>query len=277
MKIFISADLEGINGVAAPEDVEETGSGYQQARVFMTEEVNAVVSCAFAGGATEVVVCDSHNVAANIKVEQLDDRAQLLRGDTRANSMVHGLDESFDGLILLGYHAKFGTQNAILDHTFSPSMIRDLRVNGVSVGELGFNALFAAEKGVPLIMATGDQSLEKEAKDFYQEVETVVVKYAEGRFCARCLPRIKTQDMLVETAEKAVRQAKEKKPVAVPDSLEMEITFQQVNLADGAMRVTGTRRADAMTVAVKAADMEQLMAVRQVLFNAAAGFYNPLF
>ena len=166
MKIFISADLEGINGVAAPEDVEETGSGYQQARVFMTEEVNAVVSSAFAGGATEVVVCDSHNVAANIKVEQLDDRAQLLRGDTRANSMVHGLDESFDGLILLGYHAKFGTQNAILDHTFSPSMIRDLRVNGVSVGELGFNALFAAEKGVPLIMATGDQSLEKEAKDF---------------------------------------------------------------------------------------------------------------
>ena len=70
---------------------------------------------------------------------------------------------------------------------------------------------------------------------------------------------------------------KEKKPVAVPDSLEMEITFQQVNLADGAMRVTGTRRADAMTVAVKAANMEQLMAVRQVLFNAAAGFYNPLF
>ena len=275
MKIFISADLEGINGVAAPEDVEETGSGYQQARVFMTEEVNAVVSGAFAGGATEVVVCDSHNVAANIKVEQLDDRAQLLRGDTRANSMVHGLDESFDGLILLGYHAKFGTQNAILDHTFSPSMIRDLRVNGVSVGELGFNALFAAEKGVPLIMATGDQSLEKEAKDFYQEVETVVVKYAEGRFCARCLPRIKTQDMLVETAEKAVRQAKEKKPVAVPDSLEMEITFQQVNLADGAMRVTGTRRADAMTVAVKAAEMEQLKAVRQGLFNAAAGFYNP--
>ena len=265
MKIFISADLEGINGVAAPEDVEETGSGYQQARVFMTEEVNAVVSGAFAGGATEVVVCDSHNVAANIKVEQLDDRAQLLRGDTRANSMVHGLDESFDGLILLGYHAKFGTQNAILDHTFSPSMIRDLRVNGVSVGELGFNALFAAEKGVPLIMATGDQSLEKEAKDFYQEVETVVVKYAEGRFCARCLPRIKTQDMLVETAEKAVRQAKEKKPVAVPDSLEMEITFQQVNLADGAMRVTGTRRADAMTVAVKAADMEQDVYKRQLL------------
>lgn len=277
MKIFISADLEGVNGVVAPEDVEEVGGGYQQARVFMTEEVNAVVSGAFAGGATEVIVCDSHNVSANIKVEQLDDRAQLVRGDTRANSMVHGLDESFDGLILLGYHAKFGTQNAILDHTFSPSMIRDLRVNGMSVGELGFNALFAAEKEVPLIMATGDQALEKEAKDFYQDVETVVVKYAEGRFCARCLPRIKTQDLLVEAAEKAVRQAKEKKPVAVPSSPEMEITFQQVNLADGAMRVPGIRRVDAMTVAVASANMEELMAVRQAVFNSAAGFYNPLF
>lgn len=81
MKIFISADLEGVNGVVAPEDVEEVGGGYQQARVFMTEEVNAVVSGAFAGGATEVIVCDSHNVSANIKVEQLDDRAQLVRGD----------------------------------------------------------------------------------------------------------------------------------------------------------------------------------------------------
>ena len=277
MKIFISADLEGVNGIVAPEDVEESGSGYQQARVFMTEEVNAVVSGAFAGGATEVVVCDSHNVSANIKVEQLDDRAQLVRGDTRANSMVHGLDESFDGLILLGYHAKFGTQNAILDHTFSPSMIRDLRVNGMSVGELGFNALFAAEKGVPLIMATGDQSLEKEAKAFYKEVETVVVKYAEGRFCARCLPRIKTQDMLVETAERAVRQVKEKKPVDVPGSLQMEITFQQVNLADGAMRVPGIRRVDAMTVAINGETMEALMAARQAVFNSAAGFYNPLF
>ena len=121
MRIFISADLEGINGIVAPEDVEEVGAGYQQARIFMTEEVNAVVDGAFAGGATEVVVCDSHNISQNIKVEMLDERAQITRGDTRRNSMVHGLDESFDGLILVGYHAKFGTQNAILDHTFSPA------------------------------------------------------------------------------------------------------------------------------------------------------------
>lgn len=277
MKIFISADLEGINGVVAPEDIEAVGSGYAQACVFMTEEVNAVVDGAFAGGATEVVICDSHNVSANIRVDMLDERAMLMRGDTRRNSMVHGLDESFDGMILLGYHAKFGTQNAILDHTYNPATIRNISVNGKSVGELGFNSYFAAEKGVPLIMATGDQALEAEAKDFYPDVETVVVKHAEGRFCATCLPRAQTQEMLRATAEKAVRAIGEKKPVAVPKNPEMEITFQQVNLADGAMRVHGIKRVDSMTVAIGAENMDELMALRQVVFNAAGGFYNPLF
>lgn len=101
MKIFISADLEGVNGVVAPEDVEEAGSGYQQARVFMTEEVNAVVEGAFAGGASEILVCDSHNVSQNIRMDLLDSRVRLMRGVSRRNSMVHGLDETFDGLILL--------------------------------------------------------------------------------------------------------------------------------------------------------------------------------
>lgn len=279
MKIFISADLEGVNGVVQPEDVEEVGAGYAKACRFMTEEVNAVIEGAFAGGATEVVVCDSHNVSANIQIELLDDRAQLMRGDTRRNSMVHGLDESFDGVILLGYHAKFGTMNAILDHTFNPATIRNISINGKSVGELGFNAYYAAELGVPVIMATGDQALDAEAKDFCSDIETVIVKHAEGRFCATCLPRAKTQQMLRDTAEKAVRAAaaKEKKPVTVPKKPEMEITFQQVNLADGAMRVPGVRRVDAMTVAISTETMDDMMTIRQVIFNAANGFRNPLF
>ncbi len=277
MKIFISADLEGINGIVSPEDIEDGESGYQQARTFMTEEANAVIEGAFKGGATEVVLCDSHSISQNIRVEMLDERALLLRGDTRRNSMVHSIDSSYDGLILLGYHAKFGTANAILDHSFSPSMIRDIRVNGNSYGELGINSLFAASKGVPLLMATGDQALAAEAKKFYSEVETVIVKVAEGRFCAKCLPRKKTQEMLRDVASKAVMLAEKKAPVDVPKNLELQITFQQVNLADGAMRVPGIKRIDSMTVAIDCKDMDELMAVRQVIFNSAAGFYNSKF
>ena len=277
MKIFISADLEGINGVVSPEDIEENGSGYQNARKLMTEEANAVIQGAFKGGATEILICDSHNVAQNIIYDMLDPRVSILRGDTRRNSMVHSIDDSYDGLILLGYHAKFGTQNAILDHSFSPTMIRDIKVNGVSYGELGINSLFAASKNVPVIMATGDKALSDEAKDFCHAMETVVVKYAQGRFSARCLPREETQRALMETAEKAVSNCRAMKPVSVPKTLSMEITFQQVNMADGAMRVKGTVRRDAFTVSIQCTDMDELMATRQVIFNAASGFYNPMF
>lgn len=277
MKLFISADLEGVNGVVAPEDVEAAGSGYEQARTLMTEEVNAVIEGAFAGGASQVLVCDSHNVSQNIRVERLDSRARLMRGVSRRNSMVHGLDETFDGLILLGYHAKFGTQNAVLDHTYDPITIADLRINGVSVGEMGFNTLYAASKGVPLLMVTGDQALAAETKAFCPEAETAVVKIAQGRYCAECLPRAESQKLLTELAEKAVRAAGEKRPVAVPEQLVMEVTFRQTCLADGAMKIPGTRRVDAMTVAIGAETMEDLMGLRQIVFAAAADCYNPMF
>ena len=277
MRIFVSADLEGINGIVAPEDIETCGDGYQLARKLMTEEANAIIEGAFCGGATEVLICDSHNISQNIIYDMLDDRATLLRGDTRRDSMVHSIDSSYAGLILLGYHAKFGTENAILDHSFSPSMIRNITINGISYGELGINSLFAAAKNVPLIMATGDYALSKEAKGFYKDVETVVVKYAEGRFSARCLPRALTQKSLTETAEKAVKNASKKIPVSVPSKLHMEIEFQQVNLADGAMRVKGIKRVGPFTVGIDCSDMTELMATRQVIFNSAAGFYNPLF
>ena len=279
MKIFISADLEGVNGVVAPEDVEEAGSGYQQARVFMTEEVNAVVEGAFAGGAAEILVCDSHNVSQNIRMDLLDSRVRLMRGVSRRNSMVHGLDETFDGLILLGYHAKFGTQKAVLDHTYDPITIADLSVNGHSVGEMGFNALYAASKGVPLIMVTGDQALAAETKAFCPEAETAVVKYAQGRYCAECLPRAESQKLLRDTAEKAVRTAREKKPFPVKagEKLEMTVTFRQTCMADGAEKLPGVRRTGAMSVAVEAENMEELMGLRQIEIAAGGDCSNPMF
>lgn len=277
LKIYISADLEGINGIVSPEDISRGGSGYQQARQYMAEEVNAVLEGVFSGGATEALVCDAHGDSRNLLPDRIDPRAELLTGDSRKYSMVHGLDAHYDGLICLGYHAKFGTMNAILDHSYIPAIIRDIRVNGVSHGELGVNALFAAAHGVPLIMASGDQALAAETKLFDQAVETVAVKYAEGRFSARCLPVATSRRMLSEAAEKAVRSASGRRPVNVPDAPELEITFQQVNLADGAMRVKGTVRKDAFTVLIKCADMIELMATRQAVCQAAVGFYNPAF
>ena len=277
MKIFISADLEGINGVVSPEDIIPGEPGYEAARVLMTEEVNTVAAGLFEGGADEVVVCDAHEIAQNLRVDLLDERVSTIRGASRPDSMVHSIDDSYDGLVLLGHHAMFGTPNAVLDHTYDQYLIRELKANGKAYGEVGINALTAAEQGVPLIMATGDDALYREAKDYYPDVEVAVVKKAEGRYCAKCLPQAESHKLLFETAKKAVETIVDKKPVAIPEKIMMEVTFQQTCMADGAERVTGTKRTGPMTVTYECSSMREYTRMRQVIFLAAAEFYDRRF
>ena len=199
---------------------------------------------------------------------------------------------TYGGIILLGVEEMPDKSFHAIDLPDPDKLIKEFwnianNPNKTSVNVLSSKDVFVQDVDGNHIVVINVPRAERSYRPVYVDGNPLCTYRRNGEGDYRCTKEefqamvrdasVKTQDMLVETAEKAVRQAKEKKPVAVPDSLEMEITFQQVNLADGAMRVTGTRRADAMTVAVKAANMEQLMAVRQVLFNAAAGFYNPLF
>ena len=277
MKIFISADLEGINGVVSPGDIIPGEPGYESSRVLMTEEINAVVEGLFQGGADEITVCDSHEIAQNIRYDLLDERVTLISGCTRDGSMVHSIDSSYDGLVLLGHHAMFGTQNAVLDHTYDQYMIREIKVSGMAVGEVGLNALVAAEKDVPLIMATGDDALEREVKAFSPCTEVAAVKKAEGRYCAKCLPKAACRTLLTETAKKAAETISEKKCVEVPESPVMEITFQQTCMADGTMRVKDIRRTGPMTVEFSCDSMSQVMDMRQIISDAAGEFYDRRF
>ncbi len=276
-KFFISADLEGVCGVVAPEDIEEVGSNYQTARIWMTDELNAVIGGLCEGGADEIVVCDSHNIAQNILYDRLDPRAQLLRGTTRPDSMVHSIDSSYSGLLCTGYHAKFGTQHALLDHTYDAIKVRNISINGKSVGELGFNSYLAAERGVPLLMTSGDAALAAEAADFCPQAEAVILKWAEGRFCGRCLSMKEAHEKIRAAAKRAAENVQNIAPVEVPKDPYMEITFQQVNLADGAERVPGTKRIDAFTVGIRCRSIEEAMRARQVMTEAGAEFYSPLF
>ncbi|HKM28701.1 MAG TPA: M55 family metallopeptidase [Anaerovoracaceae bacterium] len=277
MKIFISADLEGVNGVVSPADIIPGELGYQDSRIRMTEEINTVTDVLFCEGAEEVLVCDSHEVSQNVRIDLLDERITLIKGDTRAHSMVHGIDSTYDGLILLGHHAMFGTPKAVLDHTYDPIMIRELKVNDMACGEVGISALFAAEQGVPFIMTSGDDALSKEAKALDPEVEVAVVKKAEGRYCARCLPKKESHEVLRETARKAIQGISSRKCIEVPKEIMLEVTFQQTCMADGAERVKGVKRVGPMTVTYKCQSMKEYMEMRQVIFRAAAGFYDSRF
>lgn len=277
MKIFISADLEGTNGIVSPGDIIPGEAGYEAARVLMTEEVNAAIEGLYMGGATAVTVCDSHEIAQNIRIDLLDERASFISGATRADSMVHSIDDTYDGLVLLGHHAMFGTKQAVLDHSYDQYLIRELKINGKAYGEVGVNALLASERGVPFIMASGDDALEREAKEFYNDVEVAAVKKAEGRYCAKCLPKAECRELLVNTAKRAAETAKLKKCVPVSKNLTMGVVFQQTCMADGAERVKGVRRIGAMEVSYECSSMTEYMQMRQVIFQAAAEFYDKRF
>src|SRR5438067_739184 len=133
-------------------DVAEVVEGaiVQRPRSGHDPQANAAVEGAVAAGATRVVVNDSHWFMRNLLAEELHHAAELVAGDPKPRSMVQGIDEQegFDAALFVGYHARAGTRNAILDHTYA-DRIYEVRLNGKPVGELGINAAFAGVCGVP--------------------------------------------------------------------------------------------------------------------------------
>src|SRR5512143_1764488 len=115
MKIQIAADMEGITGVTKWDQVDPNHADYPRFRHLMTGDVNAAVRGAFEAGADEVLVTDGHDRGTNIPLEELDPRVHLVCGDYTPLAMVQGVDQAVDGLIFVGYHARAGSQNAILD------------------------------------------------------------------------------------------------------------------------------------------------------------------
>ncbi len=158
MKILISADMEGISGVTRWEETDPAQNEYGRFRKILTDEVNAAIAGAAEAGADEFVVADGHGDGTNILVEDLDARARLNSGGASPLSMMQGVDPETAGVLFIGYHARGGSQNAVLAHTWSSGRIANVWLNGVLVGEYGLNAAAAGHFGVPVLMISGDQT-----------------------------------------------------------------------------------------------------------------------
>jgi D-amino peptidase len=190
LKVFISVDMEGITGVVVWEEVSRDGKDYDYFRKIMTREVNAAIEGALAAGATDIVVRDSHGSARNILPELLDESARLIRGWSGGpKGMMEGVDESFDAVIFIGYHARAGTPNALLEHTSSGSVM-DLSVNGISIPEGGYNSMIAGLHGVPVVFVAGDRAICDQMQALLGEVETVAVKEGIGAAADNLHPEV---------------------------------------------------------------------------------------
>jgi D-amino peptidase len=241
LKVFISVDMEGISGVVTSEECSRSGQDYGLFRRIMTQETNAAVEGAIAAGATEIWVRDSHGSARNILPDLLHEKAILVR-DWAGGPMVmmDGVDESFDAVIFIGYHARAGTPDAIIEHTMS-GMVTDSMVNGVSLPEAGWNALIAGHYNVPVVFVSGDKAFCRQAKELFGKLEAVAVKDAIGA-AAVCLHPSVAQAKIRTGVEKALGQLGRYKPYRLDPPYTLVLTLKAETQVYSGAFYPGARR-----------------------------------
>ena len=254
MKIYISADIEGVGAVARPEHSRVDGREYALARRLMTNEVNAAIRGAFDAGVTDVTVSDSHNVGLNLLPEELDERARLVMGSPRPLSMMHGIDATYAATFFVGYHAMGGTMDANIVHTFT-GRLQEVRLNGIKIGEIGLNAALAGHFGVPVTFVAGDLAACREAEALLPGVRTLAVKEAVGAYAAICEHPARTCRAIHDAAKETITNPPKVKPLVFSGEVELTVRCTTASGADRAGMIPRTKRLDDLTVRYVGADV----------------------
>ena len=256
LKVYISADMEGIGGVSTWQiQAGSQGREYEKFRKLMTQEVNAAIAVAYDAGATEVLVSDSHADGQNIDVELLDPRAKLIRAWPRPLVMMQGVDSACDAVVFIGYHASEGQPAAILAHTMSSRRIFEIKLNGTGVPEAAFNAAIAGEFGVPVVLLSGDQTIGEEARRLLGPIETVAVKQATGFYSATMMHPEEAQRLIRAGVKRGIERRAELRPYKLAHPVKLEITFKDTVNAELVSYLPGVERPRGNAVVFTARDM----------------------
>lgn len=251
MKIFISVDMEGITGVVDFEQVLPGREQYKQSQELMVGNVNAAIDGALEAGAKEIIVNDSHYKMMNINISKLKPIAKLISGYDKPLFMMQGV-EGCDAALFIGYHAKMGKLNAILNHTYYSSTVNCVRLNGNEVGEAEINAVLASHFNVPVVFLSGDEAVCHDAKSFMGEYfETAIVKKAIGRAAAMCLHPKKTYQLIKKGVKKTLDFISIARPVYVELPIKFEVEFFNTQMADQAAIYPFSERIGGRTIIVQ--------------------------
>ncbi len=234
MRVWIGTDMEGVAGVVNREHTGTGGAAYDQACRWLTREVNAVASACFEHGAQEVVVADTHGSCNNVLREDLGAGVELINGKVASlpHSAAAGLDESFDGAFLVGYHVRAGRHPGVLDHTAWAQTVAEVRVNGRAVGETELVSGYAGGLGVPVLMVSGDDVLAEDVQSSMPGVRTVVVKKAINRFQARHPHPGRVYQAIRDGALEALAGRAAVRPFRFAAPITMELVFKHPIYAD---------------------------------------------
>jgi D-amino peptidase len=207
VKVFISFDMEGVAGIVDWSQCRGPGQPYEEGRRLLLGEVNAAIDGALEAGATEIVCNDSHGTMNNLDPAGLHGQASYVSGRHKPLYMMQGLDATADLVFMVGYHGSISGESSVLSHTYNPSVISHVELNGVRVGESGVNALVALACQAPVGLITGDQQTIDEAEPFLADAERVVVKESFTRFGASNLHPEVARELIADGARRAVERA----------------------------------------------------------------------
>lgn len=258
LKIYISADMEGVVGAVTGDQLGPQGFEYNRFREFMTEEVKAATEAAFEAGATEVVISDSHGNGENLLIEKLPKNVTVVRSWPRPLMMMQGIDESFDGAIFIGYHTSTTNMAGVRAHTISSARLADVRLNGVSMSEAGINAAIAGHFNVPVIMISGDDAIVKEASDMLGPIEGAVVKWAYGFHSARTLTPEAAYDVIRERVRRAIVRIKDFKPYKVKEPVQLDVRFKSYRPSELLGYLSIVERTDSHSIRFKGRDIVEV-------------------
>jgi D-amino peptidase len=260
LRVFISADMEGIAGVVNAAQLGPGGFEYERFRRLMTAEVNAAIDGALAAGAVEITVADSHGNGLSLLPEELNPKARLIRSWPRPLEMMEGVDGGFDAALFIGYHASINTPQAVRAHSISSARFYDLRLNGKRASEGMLNAAIAGQFGVPVVLVTGDDAAVAEVQRTVDAgIAGVVVKRAIGYHSADNLAPEAARAEIREATRAALGRLGSVKPFTLPRPVRLEITFKSMINAEVLALLPNVERVDGATVGFTGKDVVEVV------------------
>ena len=263
-KIYISADLEGINGVVYHHQVELSNEGYKYAQKQQHKELNCIIEALISAGAEHITLNDAHGSMDNLLLSHLNSKVELITGKPKPISMLAGLDESYNCVIFAGYHARAGTEKGVLAHTFS-TIYKNIKLNDISVGEIELNAIYAGIKKVPVALITGDYATCEQAKETLKTVKTVCVKKAISTTAAICRPEDELFEDLREKTLKIVENQEEFTLYCQNPPYKLELELVDRKLADVAELLPCVQRISDTSIVYNSENYEEVYKLLQFL------------
>jgi D-amino peptidase len=275
LKVLLLYDMEGISGATSVRHIDfDSQPEYGEARESLTADVNAAIAGLKAAGATEIIVVDGHGsgntTGPDVLEEKLLPPAKMISRDRPFDIYMDSYDQSFDAIVAIAMHAGAGNQTGFLSHTYT---IEDTqyKVNGIPFNESMILAAGAARHGIPLIMVSGDDQLEKEMRRFLPWVKYAVVKHSVDRSKAEPVGRAEASRRIEAAAREGLLALESARlPEITTAPFRFALTFQDESQARNVARLAGTEpTSDPLTVQVRADDFEEGYRASLRLISAA--------